>query len=167
LWRIVQEIAKLTSHSPGLPVTKVLIDQIVVPTLEANIFHFTDALGAKNSSKAIQNLHRTMAAGENLRPVFYMIVRQFRLLLQASGYMSNNPNGNPMSFAATLKLHPFVAKNTLEQVRRFKFAELKKSYNELLEIDTALKTSKIRTTVDDQDELALVIERFILRFCCD
>ena len=106
-----------------------------------------------------------MAAGENLRPVFYMIVRQFRLLIQGSGYMSNNPNGNSTSFASSIKIHPFVAKNTLEQVRRFKFSELKKSYNELLEIDTALKTSKIRTTVDDQDELALAIERFILGFC--
>lgn len=167
LWRLAQEIAKLTSHSPDLPITKMLIDKIVVPTLEANIFHFTDALGAKDHRKAIQNLHRTMAMGENLRPVFYMIVRQFRLLLQASGYMSTHPNANPTAFASYLKIHPFVAKNTLEQVRRFNQEELKRSYEKLLEIDTALKTSKIRTTVDDQDELALAIERFILGFCCD
>lgn len=165
LWRLSSEINKITSHSPGEAVNKTLIDQLVVPTLEANIFHFTDALGAKNSKKAIRKLHETMAAGENLRPVFYMIVRQFRLLLQGSGYMANNPNGNSISFASSLKLHPFVAKNTLEQVRRFNLRELKKSYAELLDIDTSLKTSKIRTTVDNQDELALAIERFILGFC--
>ncbi len=167
LWRLSQEVSKLTSHSPGLPITKMLIDQLVVPTLEANIFHFTDALGAKDHRKAIQNLHRTMAAGENLRPVFYMIVRQFRLLLHASGYMSTHPNGNSTAFASYSKIHPFVAKNTLEQVKRFNLPELKKSYAQLLDIDIALKTSKIRTTVDDQDELALAIERFILGFCGD
>ncbi len=165
LWRLSSEVNKLTSHSPGEPINKTLIDQLVVPTLEANIFHFTDALGAKDSKRAIHKLHQTMAAGENLRPVFYMIVRQFRLLLQGSGYMANNPNGNSASFASSTKLKPFVAKITLEQVRRFNLGELKKSYSELLDIDTALKTSKIRTTVDDQDELALAIERFILGFC--
>ena len=166
LWRLSSEINKLTSHSPGESINKTLIDQLVVPTLEANIFHFTDALGAKDSKRAIHKLHETMSAGENLRPVFYMIVRQFRLLLQGSGYMANNPNGNSASFASSTKLHPFVAKNTLEQVKRFNLGELKKSYAELIDIDTALKTSIIRTTVDDQDELALAIERFILGFCC-
>jgi DNA polymerase-3 subunit delta len=166
LWRLSQEISKMTSHSPGQPIIKNLIDQVVTPTLEANIFSLTDALGAKDHRKAIRDLHRTMAAGENLRPVFYMIVRQFRLLLQASSYMSNNPNGNYASFASSLKIHPFVARNTLSQVKHFTSAELKDAYGSLLEIDLGMKTSRIRTTADNQDELALAIERFILKFCC-
>jgi DNA polymerase-3 subunit delta len=166
LWRLAQEVEKLTSYQSGQPISKELVDRLVVPTLEANIFHFTDALGAKDSRKAIQKLHVTMSAGENLRPVFYMIVRQFRLLLQASAYAQSAPaGGNPTAFAAKLKLHPFVAKNTLAQLRHFKGAELKEAYRRLLDIDTALKTSKIRVTTDDQDELALAIERFILNFC--
>jgi DNA polymerase III subunit delta len=167
LWRLAQESAKLASYNPEQPITKDAIDQIVVPTLEANIFHFTDALGTKDHKKAIQNLHRTMAAGENLRQVFYMIVRQFRLLIQASGYVANNPNGNSMAFAATFKLHPFVARNTLGQLKHFKQSELTDAYARLLDIDTGLKTSKIRVTTEDQDELALAIERFILKFCCN
>lgn len=166
LWRIAQEISKITSHSPEQGISRDIIDKLVIPTLEANIFHFTDALGAKDHKKAIHKLHHTMAAGENLRPVFYMIVRQFRLLLQASDYMQSTSNANPTSFAASLKIHPFVAKNTIAQLKHFKQEDLKDAYEKLLEIDTALKTSKIRTTVDDQDELALAIERFILSFCC-
>jgi len=167
LWRIAQEIDKLTSFKPGEKITRDLIDKLVIPTLEANIFHLTDALGAKDHRKAIHSLHRNLAAGENLRQVFYMIVRQFRLLLQGSGYMENNPNGNPSSFASVLKLHPFVARNTLDQLKHFKKAELHNAYSRLLEIDTELKTSKIRVTVDNQDELALAIERFIMNFCCE
>ena len=166
LWRLAQEVSKITSHSPERPITRDIIDHLVIPTLEANVFHFTDALGAKDHKKAIQKLHLTMAAGDNLRPVFYMIVRQFRLLLQASDHAAKNPKINPTSFAATLKIHPFVARNTLAQLKHFKQSELKDAYNRLLEIDTGLKTSKIRITVEDQDELALAIERFILRFCC-
>ena len=165
LWRLAQEIDKIASYLSEGPLKKDVIDQLVVPTLEANIFHFTDALGAKDSRKAIQKLHVTMAAGENLRPVFYMIVRQFRLLLQASAYVSGAVSSNPTAFAAAFKLHPFVARNTLTQVKRFSRPELERAYQKLLAIDTELKTSGIRVTVDDQDELALAIERFILDFC--
>lgn len=165
LWRLSQETAKLTSHSPGEGISRSLIDQLVVPTLEANIFHLTDALAVKNHRKAIGHLHRTLAAGENLRPVFYMIVRQFRLLLQGSAFAEGSSNPSATAFSAKLKLHPFVARNTLAQVKNFKLDELKKAYKRLLDIDTGLKTSQIRVVTDNQDELALAIEKFILNFC--
>ena len=167
LWRLTQEITKLVSFLDGQLINQSAIDQVVTPTLEANIFHFTDALGAKDHKKAIHNLHRTIAAGENLRQTFYMIVRQFRLLLQVSGYLfqSSTSNPNATAIAAALKMHPFVARNVLGQLKHFTRPELNNAYERLLEIDFALKTSQIRITIEDQDELALAIERFILRFC--
>ncbi len=165
LWRIDQELKKLSSYCVENAITKKDIDHLVAPTIEANVFHLTDALGIKNHSLAIRNLHRSMAAGENLRQVFYMIVRQFRLFLQVGGYISNYPTTNSSSIASSLKIHPFVAKNTMSQLKHFNILDLKKAYERLLEIDTGLKTSKIRITVDNQDELAMAIERFILSFC--
>lgn len=165
LWRINQELQKLSSYCQGKPIDRPCIDHLVVPTVEANVFHLTDALGAKDHKKAIHNLHKTMAAGENLRQTFYMIVRQFRLLLQVGGYLESYPNTSPNSVATSLKLHPFVARNTVSQLKHFKTDELKAAYQRLLEIDVALKTSKIRVTTDNQDELALAIERFIMKFC--
>ena len=165
LWRIDQELKKLSSYCETRPASKEDIDKLVIPTVEANVFHLTDALGAKNCRLAIRNLHRSMAAGENLRQVFYMIVRQFRLFLQVGGYLGNFPNTKPSNIAISLKIHPFVAKNTANQLKHFNTSELKKAYKRLLEIDTGLKTSKIRITTDNQDELAMAIERFILKFC--
>lgn len=165
LWSLSQEVDKLTAYVSGEAITKSIVDKLVVPTLEANVFHLTDALGIKDHRRAIQHLHRSMAAGENLRQVFYMVVRQFRLLLQGSGYQNSHPNANATAFAATLKLHPFVARNTMAQLKNFKDQELKKAYERLLEIDIDLKTSRIRVTTDNQDELALAIERFIINFC--
>ena len=165
LWRLGHELDKLTSFCSGEPITRSVVDKLVVPTLEANVFHLTDALAAKDRCKAIQHLHRSLAAGDNLRQIFFMVVRQFRLLLQGSGYKSLHPNANPTGFAATLKLHPFVARNTMAQLRNFNETELKGAYARLLDIDLDLKTSRIRVTADNQDELALAIERFIIKFC--
>jgi DNA polymerase-3 subunit delta len=165
LWKIDQELNKLSSYCAGRPILKRDVDNLVVPTIEANVFHLTDALGTKDHRKAIQNLHRTMAAGDNLRQVFYMIVRQFRLFLQIGGYLDNYPSTTSANIASSLKIHPFVARNTMNQLKHFKTPELKKAYEMLLEIDVGLKTSKIRITVENQDELAMAIEKFILMFC--
>ncbi|MBU1017503.1 DNA polymerase III subunit delta [Patescibacteria group bacterium] len=165
LWRIDQELRKLSAYLEGQPIDRKSIDCLVIHTIEANVFHLTDALGVKDYRKAVQNLHRTMAAGENLRQTFYMIVRQFRLFLQVGGYLNHYPNTSPANIATSLKIHPFVAKNTMGQLKHFKLEELKSAYERLLDIDVALKTSGIRITTDDQDELAMAIERFILRFC--
>ncbi len=165
LWRMSQEVNKLSTFTDGNPIVVETIDNLVVPNMEANIFHLTDAIGAKNHKKAIQNLHRSMSAGDDLHQVFYMIVRQFRLFLQVGSYVETNPGITSVNIASSLKLHPFVAKNTLGQVRRFKMAELKKAHEKLLQIDLKLKTSKIRTTKGNQEELALAIERFIIGLC--
>lgn len=167
LWRLSQEVKKLCSYSNREPISRSAIDKLVIPTVEANVFHLTDALGAKDHRKAIQNLHRSVDAGENLRQTFYMIVRQFRLFLQIGGYLSNYPNTSPANIATSLKIHPFVARNTAAQLKRFNLGEIKCAYEKLLEIDIALKTSGIRTTVEDQSELTLAIERFILGFCTE
>lgn len=165
LWRLSQEVDKLAMHSFGKSVSKADVDQLVVPTLEANVFHLTDALGAKDHRKAVRHLHRSLASGENLRQVFYMIVRQFRLLLQGYGYREANPHSSATAFSAALKLHPFVARNTMAQLQNFEGQELKDAYARLLEIDMDMKTSRIRVTVDNQEELALALERFFVNFC--
>ncbi len=165
LWKVDQELNKLSSYCEGRTIMKKDIDHLVVPTIEANVFHLTDALGSKDHRKAVNNLHRTMAAGDNLRQVFYMIVRQFRLFLQVGGYLDNYPSTTPQNIATSLKLHPFVARNTMGQLKHFNTPELKKAYERLLDIDVALKTSRIRITVENQDELAMAIEKFIIKFC--
>ena len=165
LWKLSNEIQKLASYTAGEPITILLVDHICIPTMEANIFKLTDGLGEKNHKKAIHHLHQMMAAGEDLRPVFYMVIRQFRLLLRVGDYLKKNPSVSSEAIASALKIHPFVAKNTLAQLRSFDFDELKKAYAELLEIDHRLKTSRIRVTNERQEELALVIEQFVLGFC--
>ena len=167
LWRLSTEIEKLTTYCSGQPITKETIDLLVVPTIEANIFQLTDALTARNPNKAIKFLQKTLDAGENLQPVFYMIVRQFRLLIQGRSFTEMEKNPSPANFGARLKLHPFVAKNTLAQAKYFKMEDLKKAYQNLLEIDTGLKTSQIKVLADDQSELALALERFILKVSSD
>ncbi len=165
LWRLSQEVAKLATYASGQPVTKAMVEALAVPVFQSNIFHFTDALAARNHKGAIRQLHQMGATGESLVPAVYMIARQFRLLLQAQAYFAERAGATPAGLSASLKLHPFVARKLADQIRAFRFEQLKAAHQRLLEIDTDLKTSRIRLTTDNQTELQLALERFVLEFC--
>jgi len=130
----------------------------VLPSLEAGSLARAIVLGGFLGLVAYATFDLTSLA----------LVRDFpgTMVDKMSGYKNKNPNANATAFAATLKLHPFVARNTMGQLKNFNQPELEKAYAKLLDIDLDLKTSRIRVTTDNQDELALAIERFILNFCC-
>lgn len=164
LWRLSHELDKLMHYAPGQPITKEILQELVTPVMEANVFHLTDALGARKPKKAIHHLHQLMGAGESLHAVMFMMVRQFRLLTQAKGYLQHHSPSDSKGFASSCSLHPFVARTVLGQQKAFDLQTLKKAYGQLLEIDTGLKTGKIRMTVGHQEPLALELEKFLLGF---
>jgi DNA polymerase-3 subunit delta len=165
LWKITSELQKLSTYLQGASLTEEIMEKLVIPSAQTNVFGFTDALSAKNSKGAIDRLHNEMDAGENLHQTFSMVVRQFRILLLIAGYIQKHPGARASDMASALKLHPFVVEKTLPQVRRFSLEELKTAYQKLLTLDVELKTSQIKTTADNQNELALAIEKFILSLC--
>jgi len=68
-----------------------------------------------------------------------MIVRQFRLVLQAKEVISKG--GNQKDVAKKLNLHPYVAGKVADQAVNFSFEKLEASYKKLLEMDLAAKSS--------------------------
>jgi DNA polymerase-3 subunit delta len=165
LWRLDRELMKLSAYCDGTSITPQAIDELVTPTHEASVFQLTDALGENDRRTAMKAMEDLVASGEPLQKPFFMIARQFRILLSVGSYMEKYPNTDSKSIALEFKLHPFVAQKTLKQVRLFKLKKLRNAHERILEIDIAMKTGGIRTTKDDPTELALALERFILDFC--
>lgn len=165
MWRLENEISKLATYAYGRDIKKEDIDKLVLPVLEASIFALTDKLSSKNYISAINNLKTLAESGENIIYVFFMIVRQLRLFLQISSYLEQYPSTSPKNLSAELGIHPFVVKNILSQLRNFTKKELEIAYKKLLQIDLELKTSVIKTTVNDSSELIMALERFIIDFC--
>ncbi len=78
---------------------------------------------------------------EDAFSVWGMVVRQFRLLLQAREVLDARGGVNEVTSA--LGVHPFVAGKVVDQAKRFSFSSLEKIYHKLLEIDEAAKTSQV------------------------
>jgi len=70
-----------------------------------------------------------------------MVVRQFRLLLQAREVLDAHGGVNEVTSA--LGVHPFVAGKVADQAKRFSLPTLEKIYHQLLEIDEAAKRSQV------------------------
>lgn len=158
----MSELEKLGMYSDGETITRGMVELLTHPDLHTSVFRLTDAIGAKRSNAALSDLRDLISRGENLMQIFFMIVRQFRILISLQDLAKRNL---PQSeIAKQLKLHPFVVQNSIPQARNFSAEELKRAYAQLLEIDTGVKTGKLSYSADNPTEFALALEKFIVSF---
>ena len=156
------ELEKLQAYASEPTLTKDMVEAVVHPDLHTSVFRLTDLIGSRNIGSAIATLTDLHQRGENLMQVLYMIVRQVRILLSIRALLARNTPS--AAIASELKLHPFVVKNSLSQARNFSDTELIATLTTCRDIDASIKTGKLHYSAANQDELALAIERLMLRF---
>ena len=135
------EISKLLAYvNWARPVNGQDVEAVCIVTSQQSVFDFVDALANGNGKNAQHLLHRLL---ENEEPfsVWGMVVRQFRLLIQAREILDGR--GNKDDVARALGVHPFVAEKTTQQAARFSIESLENIYHRLLNIDEGVKTSQV------------------------
>ncbi len=144
----------------GNTVSAAEIEQLISPNLSASIFKLTDSIAARNPKTALKILSTLLESGEDIFQTFYMIARQFRILLQIKSCLEQKMN--QQKIISKMKEKPFTVTNGISQCKNFTQHQLADGYRNLLSIDIALKTGKIRTTTDDAGEFRLALEKLIL-----
>src|SRR5215208_3013179 len=135
------EIAKLLAYANwARPITTQDVEAVCIVTSQQSVFDFVDALANGNGKTAQYLLHRLLESEEEFA-LWGMVVRQFRLLIQAREIL--DARGNQNDVARALGVHPFVAEKTTQQAARFSIESLEYIYRKLLAIDEGVKTSQI------------------------
>ena len=135
------EIAKLLAYANwARPINSQDVETVCVVTSEQSVFDFVDALANGNGKSAQHLLHRLLETEEEFS-LWGMVVRQFRLLIQAREILDGR--GNKDDVAHALGIHPFVAEKATQQAARFSIESLEAIYHQLLNIDERVKTSQI------------------------
>ena len=138
------EIAKLLAYvNWARAVTAQDVEAVCIVTSQQSVFDFVDALANGNGKSAQHLLHRLLESEDEFA-LWGMVVRQFRLLIQAREIL--DARGNQNDVARALGVHPFVAEKTTQQAARFSIESLEYIYHKLLAIDEGVKTSQ--TTLD-------------------
>ncbi len=135
------EISKLLAYvNWARPIQGSDVEAVCIVTSQQSVFEFADALSQGNGKVAQRLLHRLLE-NEDAFALWGMVVRQFRLLIQAREILDGR--GNKDDVARALGVHPFVAEKTTGQAARFSIESLESIYRKLLGIDEMVKTSQI------------------------
>jgi len=134
------EIAKLLAYvNWARTVTSQDVEAVCIVTSQQSVFDFVDALSNGNGKSAQHLLHRLLET-EDPFTLWGMVVRQFRLLIQAREILDGR--GNKDDVARALGVHPFVAEKATGQAAHFSIESLEAIYHRLLKIDEGVKTGQ-------------------------
>lgn len=150
---IDNEIKKLVDFNSSGTISEESVEILVKSNLDGNIFATIDAMAENNKSKATTLLQNHLEKGEEPFYLFSMFVYQFRNLLKVADFKEKNIT-NEYEIAKLAKMHPFVVKKSLAQLRNFPLDKLKKIYAKLADLDQKIKTGKI--------DIKLALQKFIV-----
>ncbi|KKP77662.1 MAG: DNA polymerase III subunit delta [Candidatus Moranbacteria bacterium RIFOXYA12_FULL_35_19] len=153
IFLLYNEIQKLIAYADNEMISEKNVDLLVKANLNNNIFCLVDAIGANDKKQALKLFHEHLQKGDDPFYLMSMFFYQFRNMLKIADLYEKGMRAE-YDIARMTKLHPFVVKKTIAQMRNFSFEKLKKIYKKLGEIDRAVKTGKI--------EIKLALDKFVV-----
>jgi DNA polymerase-3 subunit delta len=136
-----QELTKLLTYvNFERPIRLLDVEKVSIVSAQGSVFELVDALGQNDGKKAQRVLHQLLEDEEAFE-LWGMVIRQFRLLLQAREMLDERAAVPEIQKA--LGLHEFVAQKVCNQAGRFSMPVLESIYHKLLEIDEGAKTSQV------------------------
>lgn len=145
LWRMEQEIAKLANYKKDGVIELKDAQALVKAKIDSNVFELVDAIAVRDKRAAFALVKRELEAGSGEIYLMTMIAYQFRNLIKVASCGLKDGLRIPKE----LKMHPYVVKKTLAQLKNFSGPDLRRIYQKLFSFDLAVKTGRL------QPELAL------------
>ncbi len=150
-----QELEKLAAYVTDRgTITRADVETLVASVREASIFQMVDALGSRDRRRAVVLLRRLLQEGKAPLYILTMIVRQFRLLLEARELEAEGVP--PAEMAREMDVQPWLASKILKQAHNFRPSDLEAILAQLLDIDVGIKTGQLQGPV--------ALELFVLRW---
>jgi DNA polymerase-3 subunit delta len=142
LFSIEQEIKKLANFKSEGIIEGKDVESLVNAKINSNIFNAIEAISCGDKKTALKLLHEQLEKGEDPHYIFSMYIYQFRNMLKVGEYFWQG-NYNYNEIAKLAKLHPFVVKKTMAQLKNFNLEKMKEVYKKMEEMDIKIKTGKI------------------------
>lgn len=139
---ILNEIIKLCSYAGDRRrITGSDVEKVCIKSVKSRVFDLTDAIGAKQTAKALMLLNDMEVLKEPMPKVMYMISRQFRQLVQVKLMLRDG--ASQAEIASYFKLYPFIAGKLIKQAKSFSQEKLEQAVSTGLELDLAIKTGRL------------------------
>ena len=156
-WALSSLLDQLSAFARGRCISKEDVQIFLSEASDDNIFNLVDAIISKDSKRVFQMIDAQYAKGEDAQFIFAMLLRQFRILLELADIDARGIFIPIDVLAKQTGLHPFVLKKSLPLAKKYSFAQLKKIYSELRDMDIKTKTG--------QGKQSLMIDFFVGKLC--
>lgn len=138
---ILIELDKLASYVGKEAVTKEVINEVCVFSLEQRVFELLKAVSKKNTSQALAIYNKLIESKESPIGVLVLIARQYRILLQVKYLLRTQTPIKQISQSVGVPY--YVAQDLSKQAQSFSFKVLQDILELCLESDSAIKTGKM------------------------
>ncbi len=149
-WARIHNLDKLTAYAKEITIPA--IDLLIKTETEPNVFEFIDALGSGRKAQAFSLLCGELAYGRDPYYLLSMVMYQFRNMLMVKDFADRNVSS--AQIAQKAGIHPFVVKKMLSAVAHLSLADIKRLYQEVLNLEQETKQGK-RDLEDGLFSLAL------------
>ncbi|MFZ5982469.1 MAG: DNA polymerase III subunit delta [Patescibacteria group bacterium] len=153
MWMLENEIEKLSSLAFGREICEEDVEKLTASNVAGNIFSTVDAIGANDKKRALALMLEHFSRGDDPFYILSMLVYQFRNLLLVADFYRRGMK-NELEISQVARMHPFVVRKSLNQVRKFEFFQLKDIYGRLQNIDQSAKTGKV--------DIKLALSKFVV-----
>ncbi len=143
LRQLDQELEKLLAYvNYERTVTATDVQKLVSAAHTSNVFALVDAMGMRQTQKAVEHLHALLEAGAAPLYLLSMIERQFRILLQVKELREQGAGIGEMQKVLGIR-QEFIIEKSVRQAQHFSMARLESIYDHLAEVEQAIKTGEI------------------------
>ncbi len=142
LGQIVQAIDRVILFIGERPTIELAdVEQVVTDTHQRDVFALTDAVGQRNTARALSYLQNLLANGQAPPLIVHMLARHFRILAKAREIAGRTADRGEI--ARYIGVNPYFLDNYLSQARNFSRAELRASFAVLHRCDRESKSSRM------------------------
>lgn len=139
LWALTNELDKLSTYESKITVEN--INLLSLTSQKTIIFQLTDQIMIGRTQDALSTLDKLRRQGEENILILGLITSAFRNL--ATIYLAQKNGVAKSNLARALKIHPFVVAKSMQILAKLKLNNLVNIYENLVHIDSAIKTGKI------------------------
>lgn len=155
LENLTGEYDKLIDYVGDADIKKEHIDIACSKSDEINIYDMVDAIGSKNTEKALDIYNNMLFAKNEPVAIMGMISRQFRLILKCK-YLYMSKKYNYRQIAAELGMNEFVAMKCFTQSKNFKLSTLMSAIEDCAKCDTDFRKGLV--------DIKIGIELIIIKY---
>jgi DNA polymerase-3 subunit delta len=152
LWVLASELDKLAAYAQGRRVEGADVRALVSEARQVSIFAMVDAIVEKRGAVALRLLRQLTTTGAEGGYLLAMVVRQYRLIIQARELMTAGLATREIGQRLGVTSE-FVLQRILDQAQRYSLSRLKAAYRRLLEADAGVK----RGQYDEELALELLV----------